>query len=163
MSIFKIAAAALVAFSTASSAPAFAADVLGASTSDCTCLAAPVAGGALGSASAAGDVRASSGAKFVKVGSSVTLSDGTQIAVGGNGQASISAGSSCNLTLGAYDFATVTNTPGGVCVKVSTIDPAAFAALAGGAISPLLLAGGGALVIGGGIYLIGQGSEPLSQ
>lgn len=164
MKFVEFALAFAVASTHLAASPAFSADVAGAATSDCTCISAPAIGGGIGSVAArTGDVRKSVGSRFVKVSKPIMLSDGSQVAVGGNGVANIAAGSSCKLALGAYQFATVSSTlDGQVCVKVSSINPAAFAALAGGALSPLVLAGGAALVVGGA-FALGQGGTKLSQ
>jgi hypothetical protein len=165
MKFVKFALALAVASTSFAAVPALSADVAGAATSDCTCISPPALGGSIGSVAArTGDVRKSEGARFVRVSKPIMLSDGSQIAVGGNGIANLAAGSSCRLSLGAYQFATVSGTlDGQVCVKVSRIDPAAFAALAGGALSPLVFAGGAAILGVGGVLLIGQGGTKLSQ
>jgi hypothetical protein len=132
--------------------------------SQCTCVTNAVAGAAIGSVSEpVGDVRKSNGSTFVKVSSTQTLVEGSQVIVGTGANASLSAGASCNISLGTYQRATVTTLPDArICVQVSSVDPAVFAQIASGAISPAVVAGIGGVVIGGAI-LIGSGGDSASD
>ena len=118
------------------------------------------AAGPVGSVSRAnGSVFKTGATGLDNVGAGAAINVGDVIATGASSSATVSLGGGCNLALGPSAQVSVTPVDGGLCVRMIEEPVGGFGGDGGG----VLLAGAGALTVGGGL-LIGLGlSNPASN